>query len=104
MTPEIIENIREYNKEKDSIGGYNDSSLVCYKYEDENGIVHDNVFCYSTFIDEMIEKYGSNVYYKPSRGAASDRTDESVVNSGYWTPWSEYGKYDESVIGGPSWK
>ena len=104
MTPEIIENIRQYNKEKDGVGGYNDASLVCYDYEDENGTVHKNVFCYSTFIDNVIEKYGSNVYYKASRGTASDRSNESVVNSGYWTPWSEYGKYGESVIGGPSWK
>ncbi len=108
MTPDITGKIREYNSKKadeiDGEGGYNDASLVCYDYEDQNGNVQKNVFCYSTFIDMVIEKWGSNVYYKPSRGTAADRTNESVVNSGYWTPWSEYGKYGESVIGGPSWK
>ena len=105
MTPEIAQDIKEYNAEKDSVGGYNDSSLVCYDYEDENGVIHKNTFCYSTFIDNAIAKYGKEtVYTKDSRGSAADRTNESVVNSGYWTPWSEYGSYNESVIGGPSWK
>ncbi len=104
LTPDVTNYIRDYNKkvENEEKGGYNDPSLTCYDYEDENNAVYKNMFCYSNFIDGLIEETNAEVYAK-NRGEISNRTAESVLKSGYWEPWAGY-QYNESVIGGPSWK
>ncbi len=110
MTPNVTSYIREKNKEIDAEntggGGYANDSLTCYDYEDSNKAIQKNVFCYSDFIDDLISNYSNEIYAKNrddvGNRAKSD-TDRTLKNLDYWTPWPDY-KYDESVIGGPSWK
>ncbi len=106
MTPEVTNYIRDYNKkvEDDKEGGYGNDSLTCYKYEDENGVIHENLFCYSDFIDELVGQ-GFNITAK-NRSSANDRTDSegNLKDLSYWTPWTDDKNYDSNVIGGPAWK
>lgn len=102
LSSDMIQHIRDYNKEQ--VGGYGNNTLTCYDYEAPNNAVYKDVFCYSSFIDDLVNNYGDKVYIK-NRGAgdSGSRTPESVVNSGYWTPWDGY-TYNESIVGGPAWK
>ena len=74
LTPSVAKKVREYNKEHESDGSYNNETMYCYDYTidkpgsfenkdkcekagytwKDNKCVMENIFCYSKFIDEMI--------------------------------------------------
>lgn len=86
LTPEMIRDIKKYNEQQQSNGGYMNDSLTCKDVGN-----YKNLNCYSDFIDELSDKYSDKIV-APKRG-----TDE------YWTLWDGF-IYNENVIGGPSWK
>lgn len=86
LTPEMIRDIKKYNEQQQSNGGYMNDSLTCKDVGN-----YKNLNCYSDFIDELSDKYSDKIV-APKRG-----TEE------YWTLWDGY-IYNENVIGGPSWK
>ena len=86
LTPEMIRDIKKYNEQQQSNGGYMNDSLTCEKVG-EYGYLN----CYSDFIGDLIDKYGDKIV------APKRKTSE------YWVLWPNY-NYDENIIGGPSWK
>ena len=94
LTPEMISDIKEYNRNAESVGGYANDSLTCSDAI-VNGVTYKNIYCYSDFIDEMLQKYNNNFTVPDAR--------LSKNSSSYWTLWTNY-VYNEDVIGGPSWK
>lgn len=123
----MINWIKDYNKDAEKHGGYANNSLKCYDHKNSNdGQTYENVYCYSTFIDELI-------YYANSKGKTnkievnskrligSDAKSSDVLRennqnqNGYWVTWSEWtttttvglsyynSRYGEIGIG-PSWK
>ena len=122
--------IRSYNDDQKSKGGYLSNSLKCYDYNHE-GTTYQNVFCYSTFIDKLINETGGpnakggSEKVKIAGGTRyskeSDRKNKTA-DSGYWTTWSKatynpawtivttselalyQQKYGTDVKIGPSWK
>ncbi len=86
LTPEMIRDIKKYNEQQQSNGGYMNDSLTCEKVG-EYGYLN----CYSDFIGDLIDKYSDKIV------APKRKTSE------YWVLWPNY-NYDENIIGGPSWK
>lgn len=125
LDSKMITKIRNYNKEHEDDGGYFNNSLLCYDHTNPNdGKVYKNIYCYSTFIDELIydKNTKKNVTIdKRIIGSDAESSDklrrEKSDTSEYWTVWSnakwsittEIGlayynqKYEEIGIG-PSWK
>jgi len=119
----LINKIREYSKQHEDTGGYATNTLKCYDYNGKDGNKYDNVFCYSTFIDELIyDGYEDNFSGIENRVIGRDATDsdnlrkEETQKSGYWTTWDEATWNITTTIGvnpqqnykglgiGPSWK
>lgn len=132
MTPEVTSFIKEYNKEVDSSGmykgqtvgkGYANNTLKCYS-DSEKGF--KNIYCFSTFIDELVSRYGSSITGLNNRPSTSER-EGNPNGKNYWILWipenSQYGvdggyvkqectKESEGYpnchlteqIGGPAWK
>lgn len=135
MTPDMVTYIKKYNNEQLSQGAYNNDTLNCYDYElegyDENTcqdagyIWKDNkcimskVFCYSTFIDSLIENFPNEIEapnreesrnsshsgFRPYTGIPN--SSQEIVTNDYWTIY----KFTEIDINGdglpnigPSWK
>lgn len=98
LTPNVTKWLQEQNKiiDKEESGGYANNSLISYDY---NGFT--NIVSYSRILDEMIDKFGSDVYIK-NRPSISERESNPNKNN-YWTFWNGY-VYNESVIGGPAWR
>lgn len=129
LTASTINFIKNYNEQNVNKGGYANNTLKCYDHTGNDGITYDNIYCYSTFLDELIEETGG-----PNSSGGSDNVkivggtryfDENdrkskTSISGYWTTWSEatgrgwtittthgidYYKKNYKEIGiGPSWK
>ncbi|MBE6140656.1 MAG: hypothetical protein E7172_03880 [Firmicutes bacterium] len=97
-----IRRIKEYNEEVEKYGGYANPSLVCYDYTASDGKVYNQIFCYSTFIDELVEE-GYNIETGVERLIDEDDRRSNANATNYWTPYAGY-VYNESVIGGPAWK
>ena len=102
MTPEVINTIKEYNKNHTNDGGYINDSLTCYDAT-VNGETYKNIYCYSDLIDELVEKYGDAITATNRIENNETKRKNETDSSGYWTLWSGY-VYNESVLGGPSWK
>ncbi len=132
MTPEVTSFIKEYNKEVDSSGmykgqtvgkGYANNTLKCYS-DTEKGF--KNIYCFSTFIDELVSRYGSSITGLNNRPSTSER-EGNPNGKNYWILWipenSQYGVDGGYVkqectkdlegypnchlteqIGGPAWK
>lgn len=124
----MINKIREYNDKYENDGGYANNSLKCYDFTNTDGEVYENIYCYSTFIDELLydNKTKDKVEIIGNRiiGTSEDDSDtlrkSQTQTSGYWTTWSEanssgwtinttngivYYKSNYGAIGiGPSWK
>lgn len=107
LTPSAINDIKEYNKsqtiengqiqkESNDYGGYVNDSLTCYD-QGEN----KNIYCYSELIDYLVSNY--DVTGVDNRLASDNERKNSEDQNNYWTTWPGY-VYNESVIGGPSWK
>lgn len=102
LTQTMIRDIKNYNDKYDDNGGYASNSLKCYNYKDSDGVIYENIYCYSTFIDEMAEKYSNNVAFTKDRVMASSASDndskrkklesknqcESGTNC-YWMSWTD---------------
>lgn len=102
MTPDVINTIKEYNKKHTKDGGYINDSLTCYDATID-GKTYKNIYCYSDLIDELVGEY-EEVIKAPNRVENNETKRKSETeSSGYWTLWSGY-VYNESVLGGPSWK
>lgn len=102
MTPDVINTIKEYNKKHTKDGGYINDSLTCYDATID-GKTYQNIYCYSDLIDELIDKYDDAITANNRLENNESKRKSETESSGYWTLWSGY-VYNESVLGGPSWK
>lgn len=140
MNSDMITNIREYNKSQES---YNNDTMTCYDYQidrDEDHCKNDgyswkkegdsgkcvmaNIFCYSSFIDDLADgKFGGEVDikngdgrkknkenlnpYRPNVNIENFNTDNLIVTNDYWTIYT-FSTLDINGDGipdvGPSWK
>ena len=89
MNAQMISEIRAYNdKYKDE--GYANNSLECYDLK-SGDTVHKNVFCYSNFIDTLVEKFATNkddspIKFNVERPMGNARKD-TKENEKYFTSW-----------------
>ena len=134
MTPQMIKQISEYNKDQESQGGYTNNTLSCYDYNKTiNGekVIYENVMCYSDYLDTLMSDEAfsknfttSNRTAKSSRTTKNETINTNLTNSAYWTFFDEstvssaeisnfagnitmpfvYGQEGTGKIGGPSWK
>ena len=109
LTPEVTRMITSYNEEQLEYGGYANDSITCYDAK-IGGVTYKNIYCFSDFIDTLIEK-GAEIVVPNTRVPATSRSDNNnAANNGsinsYWTLWSDYSVYadNDTVIGGPAWK
>lgn len=140
MNSDMITNIREYNKSHES---YNNDTMTCYDYKierdednckkngytwkkegDSGKCVMANIFCYSSFIDDLADgKFGGEVDikngdgrkknkenlnpYRPNVNIENFNTDNLIVTNDYWTIYT-FSTLDINGDGipdvGPSWK
>ena len=142
MDSNMITKIREYNKAQES---YNNDTMTCYDYQidrDEEGCkkagytwkkegdsgkcVMANIFCYSSFIDDLADgKFGGEVdikngdartrdkekfspgRYTPQPAIEGFNSDNIIVTNDYWTIYT-FSSLDVNGDGipdvGPSWK
>lgn len=140
MNSDMITNIREYNKSQES---YNNDTMTCYDYKierdedhcktdgytwkkegDSGKCVMANIFCYSSFIDDLADgKFGGEVDikngdgrkknkenlnpYRPNVNIENFNTDNLIVTNDYWTIYT-FSTLDINGDGipdvGPSWK
>ena len=142
MTPAVTTWVREYNRSQLDSGSYNNDSMKCYDYEidsgtginsegeckkagytwKENKCVMSNIFCYSEFIDELVERQPDAVdnetltrrnnaktasFNNYTSYKALPYTETPIVTNDYWTIYI-YDKLDINGDGipdiGPSWK
>ena len=94
LTQTMIRDIKNYNDKYDNNGGYASNSLKCYDYKDKNNIVYENIYCYSTFVDEMAEKYSDNFKFTKDRISSEDvrKNVSNQCENGancYWTTWTD---------------
>ena len=130
MDSKMISKIRAYNELHEDDGGYLNNTLDCYDHENsEDGKTYKNIYCYSTFLDKIIEETGG-----PGKNGGSDKIKivggtryftegdrkTKTQEGGIWTTWSEsnpndwkittetelahYQKNYKSLGIGPSWK
>ena len=117
MTPDMASKIKEYNKKQESKGSYNNDTLTCYDYNvdkyngnkakcteagytfEDNKCKATNIFCYSSFVDKLVEgKFGGevdaknraeakNASYKAYSNPSAEVTNKygSSVTNDYWT-------------------
>lgn len=102
LTPEIIKEIKNYNKKEENKGGYTNDSLTCYDYTSDTG-TYKNIYCYSDYLDELIKNHKDEITGIDNRLDASSDRSNNTTSSKYWQTWDGY-TYDKNVIGGPSWK
>ena len=145
LTPNVATWVRKYNKDHSTDGSYNNDTMTCYDYTitgtsysgnkdacEENGYtwkdnkcIMSNVFCYSSFIDELIDNnngaVASDIVEKRNNAINSAHSNylvyknlmnlpdksSSIVANDYWTIYI-YDNLDVNGDGipdiGPSWK
>ena len=123
LNARTLNKIREYSQNHQDTGGYATNTLKCYDHIGIDGETYKNIYCYSTFIDELIYNDPNSVEVE-NRIIGTDaesthnlRKGNQTQTSGYWTPWDEaswtittaysvnYYKTNYKEIGiGPSWK
>ncbi len=96
LTPEVANYVRNYNNSESS---YTNNTLECYDYT-ENGVVYENVFCYSEFLDDLQEDNSTFVEFD---SRPLDNREKS--SSGYFETFTEgIPAIGPTSVGGPSWK
>ncbi len=117
----LIKKIRDYNASQKDNGGYANNTLKCYSHKNSNdGKTYDNVYCYSTFIDELLNdsSLSKNIEIDSRRLLNENERKTNTQQSGYWTAWSDatskwnvstelgiqFRSNYENVGVGPSWK
>ena len=142
LSPSVTDWVREYNKSQLNSGSYNNDTIECYNYDIDRGSGFDsevacneagyfwedgscvmpNIFCYSSFIDELIDGNPNAVdddtmARRNNAKSASFRnyeafsslpyTETQIVTNDYWTIYV-YDRLDINGDGvpdiGPSWK
>ncbi len=84
LTSDVINYIKGYNQGKT----YSDNSLDCYPYTNEaTNETFDGMFCYSKFIDKLIEEKPDAVQIKGTRPEPAARA--SLTNHSWWTTWDQ---------------
>lgn len=96
--------IKKYNKGKigNDIDNYLSNDLECYDYK-VGDITYEDIFCYSKFIDEFIEKYPDDIEIicpdgsknNNCRTSKDDRSKPIDDSYPYWTTWTEYAKSND---------
>lgn len=85
MDSSLISAIREYHDQNGE--NYLNNTLKCYDLE-ENGNKYKNVFCYSTFLDQMISEHRGNFKINKDRPeSVAERKNSN--KSDYWTTWTK---------------
>lgn len=99
LNREMINIIRSYNDNYENNEGYANNTLKCYDHVNSNdGKTYENIYCYSTFLDKLIEEDGG-----PDANGGSENVkivggtryfteaerENKTQTSGYWTTWSE---------------
>ena len=88
MDSRMIRWIQEYNKSKENEGGFASDTLECYDYE-LNGKTYANVFCYSSFMDDLIDRFGNTkVKFSVERPAKGSRSGHPS-GTNYFTTWEK---------------
>lgn len=137
MDADMITKIREYNKEQES---YNNDTLKCYDYQidrdekrckddgytwkkegDSGKCVMANIFCTSSFIQDLLDNKFGGSYDMPKHNKRTENIEkfskqytspsgdalEDVVTNDYWTIY-RFNSLDLNGDGipdvGPSWK
>ena len=116
MDASTINYIKKYNQGRE----FTDNSLDCYDYKNsKDGIVYKNIFCYSKFIDKLINEKKGDIKISVRRPISkSDRNNYNTDKIGYWTVWpkaiwnvktTQEISYYQTNFGeenniGPSWK
>ena len=94
ISPSTAREIKAYNDDAESDGGYSNSTLIC---ESVGG--YDMIGCYSTFIDDLIDGvYGSDIINDRSLIMGGSYRSNS---SNYFKLWD--GTIDAASMLGPSW-
>lgn len=94
ISPSTAREIKAYNDDAESDGGYSNSTLIC---ESVGG--YDMIGCYSTFIDDLIDGvYGSDIINDRSLIMGGSYRSNS---SNYFKLWD--GTIDAESMLGPSW-
>lgn len=103
LTPEIISDIKAYNDSQSKMGGYINDSLTCYDATID-GTTYENIYCYSDYIDSLMEKYSGQMTFGNNR--PNDKASRDSYSGDYWQLWTQNLEYigSEDVIGGPSWR
>ena len=97
LDSKMISKIKAYNSRYSAGSGYANDSLKCYDYTSPDGKEFKNIYCYSTFIDELL--YDSDtkdkIKIKGNRLIGNSETDTDSLrrsrtqSSGYWTTWDQ---------------
>ena len=90
----LIAYIKNYNANK---GTYADNSLKCYDYKDTSGNTYENIYCYSTFIDDLVKNQSSKIKIKGNRLLEDNERKANTTASGYWTT------FDKAINNKNSW-
>ncbi len=103
MDGKMISAIKEYNDNQ--LDGYVNNSLSCYDYS-KNGVVYEKIYCYSTFIDDLITKFGEGkgkpIQFTIDRPFTEEER-KHTTDTKYWNIWTDFVLTDNTNIG-PSWK
>ena len=105
LTPSMISEIKEYNRDNLKSGGYLNDSLTCVDYSStlteaekkKEAKKHDYLICTSTFLDDLKKKYGTG----KNPGIVFNRETTSWLNSGYC---EKQGTCNLEISVGPAWK
>lgn len=87
MNGRMISKIKSLNKKDEYKDGYAGNTLKCYDLKDGDK-VYENVFCYSNFIDELLEddKVKDNIQFTRVRPKENERNN-TENNERYFTSW-----------------
>lgn len=97
ISPSTARQIETYNESAESVGGYSNATLSCYKIDNSQGLIA----CYSSFITDLMQnQYGDNVVN--DRSLIWDVRTEGENDYDYFTLWT--GTISENQMLGPSWK
>ncbi len=98
LTGDVASYLRDYNDEND----YTIQEVECYDYTGDDGKVYENVFCYSTTLDDLAEAFPEEVTFN-NRPTASERNNNNALS--YFTPFDAGMPVPTPTsVGGPAWK
>jgi len=90
MDSKMISKIRAYNDKYEDEEGYLNNTLKCYDYKNPgDGKTYKNVFCYSTFLDELLTDNDTknNIKITVDR-PLSESERKNYKPGGYFTTWT----------------